>query len=102
MDSAVKKSSEQLRAEAEILGFHDRLGPFVTAAESTRMPMVFTNTKSVANPIIFANGSFVELFGYSREELLGRDFTFLAARDVDHERIVGERNQFDGAVHNDL
>jgi hypothetical protein len=49
------KSEEQKVAEAEVEDFREDLGPFVVAAETTRMPMVFTDAKAPDNPIIFAN-----------------------------------------------
>ena len=52
------KSEEQKAAEAEVEGFREDLGPFVVAAETTRMAMVFTDAKEPDNPIIFANDAF--------------------------------------------
>jgi hypothetical protein len=40
-----EKSKEQEGAEAEVESFRKDLGPFVVAAETTRMPMVFTHAK---------------------------------------------------------
>lgn len=74
-----KKSPEQTAAEAEVESFRQNLGPFVTAAETTRMAMVFTNAKAPGDPIIFANESFLLLTGYRREEVLGKSFNFLMA-----------------------
>ena len=67
-----KKSQEQKGAEAEVEGFRRNLGPFVVAAETTRMAMVFTDATEPHNPIIFANDSFLSLTGYDREEVLGK------------------------------
>ncbi|WP_426125916.1 HWE histidine kinase domain-containing protein [Pararhizobium sp. PWRC1-1] len=72
-----KKSKEQIVAEGEVEGFREELGPFVVAAETTRMAMVFTNAKQPDNPIIFANDSFLALTGYAREEVLGQSFNAL-------------------------
>jgi len=57
--SIVKKSTKQKDAEADVKDFQDDLGPFVVAAEKTRMAMVFTDAKETDNPIIFANDSFL-------------------------------------------
>ena len=53
------KSDKQFEAEAEVEGFKNELGPFVVAAETTRMAMVFTDAERPNNPIIFANESFL-------------------------------------------
>ena len=65
-----KKSDEQKGSESDVAGFRDSLGPFVIAAEHTRMAMVFTRS-GPNNPIIFANDAFLKLTHYSREEILG-------------------------------
>ena len=79
----LEKTHEQKDAEADIEGFQAALGPFVVAAETTRMPMVFTNAKEGHNPIIFANDSFLSLTGYDRDDLLGRALDFLLAPQTD-------------------
>jgi PAS domain S-box-containing protein len=43
--------------------------------------MLFTDAQAPDNPIVFVNDSLVSLTGYEREELLGRSFNFLLARD---------------------
>ena len=80
------KSEEQKVAEAEVESFRKDLGPFVVAAETTRMAMVFTDAKEPGNPIIFANDAFLSLTGYDREEVLGQSFNFLMARGADPRR----------------
>lgn len=73
------EATSQQAGERDVQRFHDALGPFVVAVETTRMPMLFTNAEAPGQPIIFANDSFVALLGYAREELLGRDFDFFFA-----------------------
>lgn len=80
-----KKSTGQKAAEAEVKGFRDDLGPFVVAAETTRMAMVFTDATEPDNPIIFANDAFLALTGYERGEVLGKSFNFLLAHAADAE-----------------
>jgi PAS domain S-box-containing protein len=80
MPRIVSKSQRQVRAEAAVDGFRKDLGPFVVAAETTRMPMVFTDAKASGHPIIFVNDGFLALTGYAREEVLGQRFDFLSAR----------------------
>ena len=64
MPEIANKSEEQKVAEAEVESFRKDLGPFVVAAETTRMAMVFTDAKEAGHPIIFANDSFSSLTGY--------------------------------------
>src|ERR1700674_1547530 len=101
MPTVVRKSDEQKKAEAEVAGFEEKLGPFVVAAEKTRMAMVFSDAKEPDSPIIFANDSFLALTGYDREEVLGQSFNFLMVDGTDAEafaRIIGE---FEGRLGGD-
>jgi PAS domain S-box-containing protein len=83
--ATANKSEEQKGAEAEVDGFRKDLGPFVVAAETTRMAIVFTDAKETGNPIIFANDSLLALTGYNREELLGQSINFLVEGGADPE-----------------
>src|SRR5471032_2426533 len=96
MSEIKRKSEEQRDAEAEVQGFKDDLGPFVVAAEKTRMAMVFTDAWKPDNPIIFANDSFLALTGYEREEVLGQSFTFLMAQGADVVALERIRAEFEG------
>ena len=42
MSEKAPKDRQQKAAEAEVQDFKEDLGPFVVAAETTRMPMVFS------------------------------------------------------------
>ena len=77
MPEIANKSEEQKDTESE--GFQGDLGPFVAAAEATRMAMVFSGAKGGDNPIIFATDGFLSLTWYAREEVLGQSFAFLKA-----------------------
>lgn len=77
------KTEMQQQAEAQVECFRKELGPFVVAAETTRMAMVFTDARATGNPLIFANESFLHLTGYDREDVLGRSFDFLLAPGTD-------------------
>jgi hypothetical protein len=59
MSEIAKKSVEQKDAEAEVESFRKDLGPFVVAAETTRMAMLFADAAKPEHPIIFANDSFL-------------------------------------------
>jgi len=80
MATIALKASQQDRAEAGVEGFRRDLGPFVVAADMSRMAMIFTDCGAPDHPIIFANDAFLALTGYGREEVLGQKFAFLMAR----------------------
>jgi len=86
----------QKAAEAEVEEFHDDLGPFVVAVETTQMAMVFTVAGETDNPIIFANDSFLDLTGYTRKEVLGQSFNLLMSNGADEEAFALIREAFRG------
>lgn len=92
------KSAEQKTAEGEVDSFRKARGPFVVAADTTRMAMVFTDAKVPDNPIIFANESFLTLTGYDREEVLGQTFNFLMARGADPVALAQIAGAFEGSA----
>ena len=65
---------------------------FFAAVETTRMPMTVTDPRQPDNPIVFANRAFLEMTGYSREEIIGRNCRFLQGPDTDPETIQGVRD----------
>ena len=97
MSEITEKSDQQKDAEAEVESFRKDLGPFVVAAETTRMAMVFTDATKPDNPIIFANDSFLSLTGYDREEVLGKSFNFLMAHSDDAEVLTRIKAEFEGS-----
>ena len=101
MSTIVRKSEEQKAAEAEVESFQDQLGPFVVAAETTPMAMLFTDAKEPGSPIIFANDSFLTLTGYVREEVLGQKFNFLLAHGTDKEAMTLVDVEFEGKSDGD-
>ena len=98
MSEITKKTEEQAGAEAEVEVFRKNLGPFVVAAETTRMAMVFTDATEKHNPIIFANDSFLSLTGYEREEVLGKGFNFLLSHGADDEAMARIKSEFEGTT----
>jgi PAS domain S-box-containing protein len=91
----IQKSEEQNAAEGEVEELRQDGGPFVVAAEETRMPMVFMDAKAPDNPIIFANDSFLRLTGYKRNEVLGQSFNFLMAQGTDPKALALIEAAFD-------
>jgi PAS domain S-box-containing protein len=101
MPEIANKSEEQEDAEADVDGFRKDLGPFVVAAETTRMAMVFTDAKESDDPIVFANASFLALTGYDREEVLGQKFNFLVADGDDAHALRQVAAAFKGSPEGD-
>jgi PAS domain S-box-containing protein len=98
MSEIPNKSPEQKVAEGEVESFRKDLGPFVVAAETTRMAMVFTDAKEPGYPIIFANDAFLSLTGYDRNEVLGQSFNFLMARGADRKALMQVEAAFEGSA----
>jgi len=91
-------------AEARIERLRDEGGAFVTAVEATRMPMVVTDPAIADNPIVYANAAFLKMCGYTREEVLGRNYRFLGGPNTDPEVVrkidaaLGARQDIDVEV----
>lgn len=96
MPKVVDKTAEQEDAEAEVEGFRQDLGPFVVAAETTRMPMVFMDATEAGNPIIFANDAFLKLTGYRRKEILAQSFWFVTSHSISAEIRAKIDAEFEG------
>ena len=77
MGETTDQSQSQFAAEERVERFRKALGPFVVAAETTRMPMVFTDAEGTLNPLVFVNDSFVALTGFARDDVIGKDLLFL-------------------------
>lgn len=74
-------------AAATPRGLADRSELAVIALERTRMPMVVTDPRQMANPIVMANRAFLNLTGYSATEVLGRDCSFLQGDKTDRGAV---------------
>lgn len=89
-------AARQQAAETSVEDFRRHLGPFVVAAETTRMPMVFTNARAPGHPIIFVNQAFLTLTGYDEHEVLGQAFDFMMERGIEPETLTELRTAFEG------
>ncbi len=72
-------------AERLLREIEGRNGPFVAAVQATRVPMVVTDPRIAGNPIIYANGAFVRMCGYDRDDVLGQDYFFLLGQHASPE-----------------
>jgi PAS domain S-box-containing protein len=101
MSEIKNKSEEQVVAEADVEDHRKDLGPFVVAAETTRMPMIFTDAKEATHPIVFANDSFLSLTGFDRAEILGQSFDSLLAWGTDADVTAQVSAAFEGSPDTD-
>ncbi|HEX2556394.1 MAG TPA: histidine kinase dimerization/phosphoacceptor domain -containing protein [Microvirga sp.] len=83
----IPDTDARTRAERHIEGIRQQGGMFVEAVRVTRMPMLVTDATLPGNPITFANKAFLNLSGYSIEELLGQDPHFMNGEETDPEAI---------------
>ncbi|KFG70905.1 histidine kinase dimerization/phosphoacceptor domain -containing protein [Microvirga sp. BSC39] len=78
---------ERSVSERHIEAVRQQGGLFVEAVRRTRMPMLVTDATLPGNPIVFVNQAFVDLSGYSMDELLGQDPHFMNGQGTDPEAI---------------
>ncbi|KAB7764115.1 hybrid sensor histidine kinase/response regulator [Xanthomonas maliensis] len=64
---------------------------FFAAVETTRMPMTVTDPHLPDNPIVFANRAFLEMTGYSAEEIIGNNCRFLQGPETDRQSVAEVR-----------
>ena len=76
-------------------GLDERGNIFFAAVEMTRMPMLITDPRQDDNPIVFANGAFIDLTGYPEEQILGRNCRFLQGPDTDRATVAELRRAVD-------
>jgi len=74
-----------------LLAAHASEDPFAAAIKATRMPMLITDPNQADNPIIFCNEAFLDLTGYGRDEVIGRNCRFLQGPDTDRSRVADIR-----------
>jgi PAS domain S-box-containing protein len=68
-------------------GLQDRGNIFFAAVEMTRMPMVITDPRQPDNPIVFANGAFLDLTGHTEDKVLGHNCRMLQGPQTDRRTV---------------
>lgn len=85
---------------------HKSGDPFAAAIRSTRLSMLITDPRQDDNPVVFANDAFLDLTGYPREEVIGRNCRFLQGADTDPATVrkireaIAERRDVTAEVQN--
>src|SRR3954447_9214058 len=80
-------TDERTSSERHLANVQEQGGVFVEAVHLTRMPMLITDAALPGNPIIFANRAFIELSGYTEDELLGQDPHLMNGKQTDADAI---------------
>ena len=65
---------------------------FEQAMEQTRMAVCLSDPNRPDTPIVFVNQAFVELTGYPREEIVGRNCRFLQGPETDPKAVAHVRD----------
>lgn len=65
--------------------------PFLAAVEHTPTPMLITDPRLLDNPIVYANKAFMQLTGYSADEIIGKNCRFLQGSGTRQEHVVAIR-----------
>jgi PAS domain-containing protein len=65
----------------------DRRELALVALERTRMPIVVIDARTQDAPIVLANQAFLDLTGYSADEVIGRNCRFLQGPESDPATI---------------
>ncbi|EJM97741.1 PAS domain S-box [Herbaspirillum sp. YR522] len=73
-----------LRSTPEkMAGRDDSHDIFFAAVELTRMPMIVSDPRRPDTPIVFVNDAFINMTGYTRDEVIGRNCRFLQGPETD-------------------
>jgi len=60
---------------------------FAQAMDQTRMAMVLSDPTLPDSPLVYVNQAFLDLTGYPRDEILGRNCRFLQGEDTDRATV---------------
>ena len=77
----------RMRSEEYIEAVRQEGGIFVDAVRITRMPMIVTDVTLPGNPITFANEAFLDLSGYTMDEVLGQSAHFMDGGGTDRQVV---------------
>lgn len=77
---------------------------FAAAVTATRMAMVVSDPNRANCPVVYCNQAFLDLTGYTENEVLGRNCRFLQGRDTDPETVkrIGHALSLREDVHEEI
>lgn len=68
---------------------------FIKALQTAQQNFIVTDPKLPDNPIVYASKGFLNLTGYSLDQILGRNCRFLQGPETDPKSVEGIRNAID-------
>lgn len=74
---------ERSDAERKVDVAQEQGGIFAKAVAATPVPMIVADAALPGNPVIFANGAYLDMSGYTMDEVLGLEPHFLGGPDTD-------------------
>lgn len=86
-EEGLPDTPDRTRSERKLDNIREQGGVFVDAVRLTRMPMIVTDATLPGNPIVFANPAFLDLSGYSLEEVTGQDPHFMNGPETNAETV---------------
>lgn len=66
-----------------------RIKILTSAIDEATVSIVISDIKSKGQPVIYANGAFADLTGYSREEILGGNCAMLQGKETESSSVFG-------------
>ncbi|ARW07956.1 blue-light photoreceptor [Bacillus atrophaeus] len=75
-------------ASSNIFGMQEQLELIKKALDHARVGVVMTDSALEDNPIVYVNNGFVQLTGYSPDEILGKNCRFLQGNQTDAQEVA--------------
>lgn len=69
---------------------------YIQALESTASPVTIADITQPDHPLVFCNQAFIDLTGYSKEEIIGKNCRFLQGDDTDESSVRKIRSSIAG------
>lgn len=75
-------------ADSNVSGKPEQLELIKKALDHARIGVVITDPSLEDNPIIYTNQGFMDMTGYSSEEILGKNCRFLQSKETDRQQVA--------------